>query len=261
MRSTASPVAATPAAWSSSMSSASRNGLPPGLRLAGAHQPGVGLRAQGPGQDRRRPALAQRGRQDRGRRVVGDRAQQRLVDVGLARAHGRHEDERQLLDPPAEVLQCAQRRRVGPLEVVDRQQQRRLRGAVGHQPVERVDDVELVLRQGGRVGAAQPDDARRQARRALEHRRAVVRVQGGQVALEQLAHDAEREALLEHRGAGDQRRQPMVGRGGDRGLQDPRLADAGDALDDDHGSAPARRAGERPAQGCQLRLALHERRR
>ena len=79
-----------------------------------------------------------------------------------------------MAEPPSEVGQEPQRRRVGPVRVVDEQRERPVAGEVRRQPVQPVQDGERSLRperQGGGLGEWDVEQRRRVARRALEGRR------------------------------------------------------------------------------------------
>ena len=131
------------------------------------------------------------------------------------------------LSRPAEIRQEPQRRRVGPVRIVDEQRERPVAGEVCRHAVQPVQDGERSLRperQGGGLREWDVEQRRRMARRALEGRRGVAVVDRG---LEQLPHDPEPERALELGPASRERRQPRLARAcarrGDQcGLADPR---------------------------------------
>jgi hypothetical protein len=119
---------------------------------------------------RREARLAQRlvgaghlGADERGHRLRPQRRERdgdparhgvELVDqlvgqAGLRGPQGRHERDRQVGDPPCEVAKRTSRRRVHPVQVVYRQQERRGQREVGREPVERVQGPEAGLRAAG----------------------------------------------------------------------------------------------------------------
>ena len=219
-------------------------------RVAGSAKGLLGLRPEPLAHERAHGVGAQRDGADRDRgRVVGDLAQQRHVGPGLVRAHGGGHEDRLVLEPARKVGEKAQRRPVAPVQVVDRQQQRPLGGQVERDPVQAVQrregHVALALqraehRRGGRRGAAQQLLA------------------AGDDALEQLAHDAERELALELGAAGAEHERAAVGRPPARLGEQRALADPGRTLDE-HGPALARRRRvDQREQLCDLTLALDE---
>jgi len=169
------------------------------------------------------------------RKRVDEQAGERAV----VRARADEQQHPERFEPVREMAQEPGGRRVGPLRVVDRNEQGRLAGKVRDQPVEPVTAAELHLllraadarvaleqRRGERRGTAQPAPSLLRAR-AVEHR------------LEQLTHDPVREVALEFRPACRQHpelRRPGLSRRGDQ----RRLADPRRSLDHHHRT----RAGE-----------------
>ena len=117
--------------------------------------------------------------------------------------------DRQVLDPPGEVVQRPQRRLVGPVGVVDGEQQRAALGQRGDQPVDAVQRGERRatrrLRPGPSTGPASRGGPVQQRRRssaaAPQHR------------LEQPAHDPEAELALQRAGPRGQHPEPALGGG------------------------------------------------
>ena len=182
-----------------------------GQRMAAAAERRHGL-GDDAADELRRGAVAERVEpQQRGRTGLG----QQLGHGGAARLAGRprgdHEHHRFAADPPGQVREEPQRRRVGPVRVVDEQRQRLLPGEIGGEAIEPVQHGERPLRpERQRVGLRRRDveQRRRMARRTLERRRAVAVVDRG---LEQLPRDAEPERPLELRAPGAQQPQPRLG--------------------------------------------------
>jgi hypothetical protein len=199
-----------------------------------AHEHGDGVRAQWAGADRQ------------GRRVLRQLGDQAGVGARLGGAERGGEQDRQALQPPREVREEAQRRAVAPVQVVDGQQQRPLGGDVRGEP------VEPVQRRERRDALAHLGEHRAGGRRRTGERRAGPR---RDVALEQLAHDAERELALQLRRAGgeDAQRGPLAQAGQQAGLADP-----GGALDQDEPAAARRRRLRRGVQRGLLGVALEQ---
>ena len=191
---------------SSAYSSWSRNsGLPLGHPVAGVAEGRRHVAPEPLAHEPRDRRLAQRARAQHGdRRVGGELGEQPPVLALLGVARGHDQQDRQLLDAPRQVADEGDRARVGPVQVVDDGEQRPAVGDVDEEPEQPVQELELGLR-------ALP--CRRELR--VEHRtRAVGRLGeqlvallgrgGADQALEELAHDAEGEALLDLRAAGPQ---------------------------------------------------------
>ena len=137
-----------------------------------------------------------------------EREQRRGGALGL-RARGHDERERQLLQARQQEGQEAQRRRVGPVRVVDGEHERAVAGEVRAQPVEAVQDGERRVGGGGlaavRARARQAEQPPGHAGRPLQQVVAGAGGDLGQRGLEQLAHDAEGEVALELSAARAQR--------------------------------------------------------
>jgi hypothetical protein len=154
-----------------------------------------------------------------------ERLQQLLGGAALLGARGGEHARRDPVDAPEQVEQPAHRGLVGPLHVVDAQQQRLAGGQLGGQPVEAVQrrgrGVDVLER---RAGADQHRFGERG--RAAQQAGALVGVGAREDRLEQLARDAEAEAGLELRGARGQHSEPGRLRLGPARGEQPRLADA-----------------------------------
>jgi hypothetical protein len=127
------------------------------------------------------------------------------------------------------------------VRVVDADEHGSVTGEVGEEPEERVP---------GRVGGLERIESRLRPARKPEHRPGTGRrtlqqpapprsCDGQQRRLEELAHDAVAEALLQRTAASGEQRQPALGREPHGELQQRRLADAGLAFDE-HEPPPAR---------------------
>ena len=102
-------------------------------------------------------------------RLAQELLQDRLVGVGLRRAHAAHEHDRKLVQPPRQVGEEAERGAVAPVELVHDQQQRPFGGQVDGQPVEPVQHAEQALAERlAAVPVLVPEDGRRRARGARE---------------------------------------------------------------------------------------------
>ena len=115
-----------------------RNGLPPVVSWQAAQNPApaegsIVARTHWP----TAAPLSAGGRRSAGARVGGQAAQHLALLLG-PRAGAEHERDRQVLEPPREEAEEAQARLVGPLGVVDADEQRPVGGEVRAQPVEAV---------------------------------------------------------------------------------------------------------------------------
>ena len=98
--------------------------------------------------------------------IVGDLRQQRGVGRRVAGAHARRDEHRLALEPSHEVGEEAQRRPVAPLQVVDLEQERALRGEVERQPVEAVQRGEGGVAPGRHAVVRRGEHDARRRRRA-----------------------------------------------------------------------------------------------
>src|SRR5205823_3223570 len=140
-----------------------------------------------------------------------------------------------------QVRQPAQRRAVGPVDVVDRDQRRPAERQVRGDPVQPVQRGEgdagrvVVVR----VELTDLEQGRGARSRTVEQLLPFLRRGRGQERLEQLADDAVRELVLELAAAGRENREAGPGRRGPRLENEPRLADAGTALNGDEATVSA----------------------
>ncbi len=171
---------------------------------------------------------------------------------------GDDQRDRHALQPVGQVGERVQRRFVGPVRVVDEHRDRTLAREVGRQPVERVAGRERVLGRGD-GGALERDAEQRggEPGRAGEQRvgLAAPALQG---LVEELAHDPEREVLLELGAARSEDREPGLGRGVPRRLHQRRLADAGRPVDQHHAAGALRGPGDRLPHHGELGVALEQ---
>jgi hypothetical protein len=174
----------------------------------------------------RRPLVGERRRahQHRSAALLEHRRDTRAA--GFAeRPRGDDEQDRRMAEPSREVGQEPERRRVGPVCVVDEQRERPVAGEDRGQAIQAVQGSERPLwpeweRRGLRESNA---EQRSRLPRLREGRRGVAVAHRG---LEQLPHDAEPERALELGPASGERRQPCLecacARLGDQcGLADP----------------------------------------
>ena len=136
---------ATPSSSSAPASSRTSSGLPP-VAVCTAATNGASASPRRSASSAFTAVGAERAGREHGRGRLAHGVEQVLVDVGLARADGRQQQHGQLLDAARQVGQEAQRRRVRPVEVLDRQQQRSVAGEVEHRPEQPVQDREAALR-------------------------------------------------------------------------------------------------------------------
>jgi hypothetical protein len=209
----------------------------------------------GPRAERELEHMADAGRAERGGvyelhdRVGGEAVDHVAHVTGPRRPAGRHERRRQPVEPLRHVGEPAQRRRVGPLQVVHDHEQRHTRREVRGQPVEPVQRRPRIGRMAlGEHRLGQRGGAREQLRGTrLAQRR-----------LEQLPHDGEGEVALKLRAAGGEH--PDVGAGLlARGCEQPRLADARRPLHQHAGALPGARRGQCALERRQLPLTLGRR--
>ena len=118
-----------------------------------------------------------------------------LAHVGGA--HRQEQHHRQVADPQAQEALGGHRRLVGPLGVVDGDEQRALAGEVRGEPVEAVQALVHQLGAVGVLGAGGIQDRQRKPGRAGEERRALLVGLVERDRVGRLAHDAVRIAALE----------------------------------------------------------------
>jgi hypothetical protein len=195
---------------------------------------------------------------DAGRRGVGEDLRERHRELAdLRRPDRQQQHHGQVRDPQAQKALGRHRRLVRPLGVVDRDEERLLAGEVRDQPVQ---PVQALVHQLGVLGllAAGLEDRERQLRGSGEQPGALLL---GLLELDRvgrLAHDAVRIAPLELRCAHRQRVHAALAREVHAGGHEPRLPDAGRALDRHDAPAAADRGLERGVERGELRGALEQ---
>jgi hypothetical protein len=200
--------------------------------------------------------LAECDRTDRhGGRVARDLRKQPSVGPLLGRAGGARYEDPQALEPALEVDNEPKRRLVTPVKVVDREQQRPVRGDARREPEQAVQDVEGDVARSAPV-AGRAERAGCRLCRAGQPLRPLSRI--GQERLEQLPDDAERELLLEV--APSCRKDPKASRA--RHLtssrKQPRLPDPGRTLDKRKGCIALVRSLHQLLQHAKLALTLQQ---
>ena len=232
---------------------------------ARADEPIVGLVGQ-PGGDQCADGRLRQGRwaqQLRG--GIGNERRRLGRQRGIERPGGEDERERLPLEPARDERERARRRRVAPLQVVDHEHERRIGGEVGGEPVQAVLPRVAGIaggwtwrrRPGGRGRSG--EHVRGQRRRSRQPAVALAGVGLQQWALEELAHDPEREPLLELRRPRHKDAEAEVRRPHACLLEQPRLPHPRGALDDQGSPRPLPHGAQRGADALELVLALEQR--
>ena len=165
--------------------------------------------------------------------VRRDLGQQVVRGVGLAEAARDDDRDGHLVEALQEVEDQSQRRAIGPVDVVDRDEHRPGLGEVGQHPEEPVHDrvgaaVGLVAGPARRALEQRPGERRRTLQQAV----AGLVVGAGEQRLEELQRDAELKVALELGRAGAQDGHAVGASARHRRVEQGRLADAGVALDE-----------------------------
>ena len=184
--------------------------------------------------------------------------EQRLAVSGLGGTRAAHHEHRNAFEPVQDVGEVAERRAIAPVQIVDREKQRRFRAEVHGQPVEAVQGGEapviggVVLRRLFR----EPEDGGRRRGSPGQSSRTDGVVH--EMRLEQLSHDAEGEVPLELAAASGEDEQ-LARRRAPAGLrEEPGLADPRGTLDQDQSRVARGRGRDRPVERFQLALALEQ---
>ena len=160
---------------------------------AGVHETLVGLLARLRGEQRAEGRRSERGRTHESRaRLPEQLLEQLLVPLVLTRPAGNRERHRKVLDAAGEVGEEGERRRIGPLRVVDEHEQRRAFGEGGAQPVQAMQHRERAL-----VLLPAPRELEDRGAQGGGPVHQLVAAGTGHARLEELPHDAERELALE----------------------------------------------------------------
>ena len=224
--------------------------------MAGAAERARGVRAaEAAHEPRRRPLAERRERQPSRATRRGNRAQRRRVRRRLPRTHRDEQHERDVGNAVGHEARPAQRLGIGPVRVVDGDQQPAALGQVRTHPVQPVQHTLLVQRRRRRLEAERRGRARG---RTGEQRAAAPCSRRGQLGLEQPADHAQGELALEQAGARMQ--DPHAGGLGlcAGQLDHARLADPRLALDDHDATRARLRARERIGEHGRLGLALQQ---
>jgi hypothetical protein len=230
-------------------------GVAAGGLAARAGEHGFGLAREALRGEPRHAFFAERARTQHVRPGAHCQALQEVLRLaGLAGARGHHQCERHAGDPPGEVLEELERRRVGAMRVVDEQEQRSAVGNLDRQPVQPGERGEASP--GARQRLRPLEQRARECRRALEEGGALVRREYGQRRLEDLTGDPEWERGLELRPPSAKDTQAFrlgepVGR-----LDQARLSEAGTAHHHDDRALAGLRRGQRPTELPHLCVAF-----
>ncbi len=211
-------------------------------------------RAEGVLDQHRERLRRQRPQLERDHRGHGGEPRQQL-GPGLRRPRGEHDQDRQILDPPAQVGQPLERRGIRPVEVVDGQQHGAMRREAREHPVEPVQHRQRTLRRALRLEA---EDAGGEAGGAVEERRPLGGRQPHDLPLQQLPHDAEGEVALELAAAGAKHAQAVLVRKPAGGREQRRLALAGAPTNRHDRPLPAGRRPRELGQSLEGILALQQ---
>jgi hypothetical protein len=219
------------------------------VRLAerSAHEVGRRLLAQRP-QAQRQPRTA-----------LGELTPERARRFGIGNAARHGQQDRDAFQASGHVAEEAQRRRIGPVGVVDGEHQRAAVGEVRGQPVEAVERPEgrvspLGLERRARVA----EQALAEAGRAREERRALLPARRQHGRLEQLARHAEGELALERGAACLEHSQPRALGLPPRAREQAALADPRRPLDEHHASAALACPLDSVAELAKLVVALQQ---
>jgi hypothetical protein len=199
---------------------------------AGGAERVVGLVRQGLADEPRARARAQRRGPDHGRqRVGGDLTEEAGVLARLARPEADDDRQAQPFHPRQEVGEPAQRGKVAPVQVVDRDEKRSAGGDVGRQPVEAMERRQRRIpgRLDRQLGGL--EERRRERGSADKQLGSLLLRQAGEERLEELPDDAVRERALELGAARAQHLHPRLSGASLRLRHEGRLADSGRALD------------------------------
>ncbi len=193
---------------------------------------------------------------------AGDHAPQRMRAVQLVRAIGQHEIHARVAQAAHEQRDEVERRAIGPVEVLEDEHER----PVGAEADDRAEDQLEQLRGLDRpvverraaveLGDEPPELGAGRAEQALERRVVLLERQRAQ----RLDERRERHALAELDAAADEHPRAVLGRAPPRLLEQPRLAHAGLAADQDDGRLPRGGVGGRLGEHGQLGDAADEER-
>ena len=258
---TASPELVRSRRSAASRSSASRkNGLPPVASTAGGGEVGFDVAPQPAGAQRCGRLGAQRRRPEH--RCLRAGRQPGQIGRPLPTARRCEDDETEAVQARRQVVEESERLGVGPLEIVDGEDDRCSVSQVVEQPVEAVEHGEGAIRRAGRqFDAARGEQRLRQGGGTVEHAFTLVDGCVGDHGLEQLSRASVGEIALQLRGAGAEADEAHLGGGLARRSQQARLAHPRGRLDDDDPPAGQLRLNQRASERIELALSLEQCRR
>ena len=122
--------------------------IPAGRRFEGGAEGFVRLQTVQLPREQSDRGTAKRLGTNRGGLRIGDQLcnERRVAPLSLRRPGAGRDEQRDSLEPSRQVEQPAQRGRVRPMQVVDYEQRRLVKGHVGSEPVQAVEDREGALR-------------------------------------------------------------------------------------------------------------------
>ena len=254
-RAAASSSGATASATSWVSSAPSRNGLPPVTAWHAWANPALAAGRR----SRTSVSVADRPERPRAHGRLRRAGQQLRQQLGrrrrLARAHRADHADPQLAERARQQRQPAQRRRIGPVDVVDDEHGRAALAEVAGQPdqsahggVHRVPRVRRLARLGCERALGQSRRADRQ----------LVPLRAASQRLEELARHAPGGVLLERAAERAQHRRAVRARDPAGGREQRRLADPRRSLDHDHAPGPGSSQREPPAQLAQFGVAVQQ---
>ncbi len=173
-----------------------------------------------------------------------------------ARARGDQKQHRDVADPPREVGEHLERRRVGEVRIVDDQGQPAAGGDLRRQPEDAVCHRDAGF---GVVGCVPDQELRRRPGRALEQRRAPRSVRGANRRLEQCSQHAEGEVALRRRRRRATDDAPSASGRSRRMIDQRGLAEPGGRLEHDHRALAGGQAADCLVEHGQLVAALDQR--
>ena len=253
MRPALACVGCQPSAATARTSSPSKKQLPSVIRQQASAKASSAAGSSLATSSRAPSRVSARGRTGRAGGMRRDLSEQVVGRAGLAEAPCDDDRDVHRRDALQDVQQQPQRRAVGPVRVVDRDQHRAGLGEVRQQPEEAVDDavgavVGLVAEPARRALEQRPGERRRAGQQAV-----VGLVVGArQQRLEELQRDAEGEVALELRRARVHDGRPVRQRLRDGRVEQRRLADAGMSLDEQQLPVARARGIEQVVDGAQL---------
>ena len=226
---------ATPSAISWVSSAPSRNGLPPVTAWQACANPALaaGSRCSDQRLGRDRPERPRsHGRLGRAGQQLSQQLRRRRR---LAHADRAQHPDRKLLQRARQQRQPPQRRRIGPMHIVDDQNRRTALAEVADQPHQPAGGGVHRIARGGGSASLGRERALRQPGRSD---RQLIPLRPGSQRLEQLPRHPPRGVLLERAAARPQQHRAVRTRSPPGSPEQCRLANAGRPLNDDHAPGP-----------------------